>query len=314
MAPMTRKWTVGVDAGGTWLRVLAADGRGRRRVMRKPASHDLPAALRGVWRRWRLGRADVSHLVVATRGVWTASERRAAAVRLRGLARRVTVLSDAEAGHLGALGGRSGLLVLAGTGSIVLGRGARGRWVRAGGLGPLFGDGGSAFALGRDWLAAAHPSRARRLAQAPRAAALIAALAPRVLKLARRGRGPARVAVTRGASALALFMRAAARDAGLRPPIRVSWAGRLLEDRAYRSRVWRAARGLGLRIAPVEPLESALEAAARLARVRDGRRRPAVRVERRPAADARRGLSRSRRGALIGGLPASATRSTLRDR
>src|SRR6266508_4232423 len=219
------------------------------------------------WMPGQNGRHD-AQLVVATRGVWTGSERRAAAGRLRGLARRVTVISDAEAAHLGALGGRPGLLVLAGTGSIVLGRGANGRWVRAGGLGPLFGDGGSAFALGRDWLAAAHPSRARRLAQAPAAPALIAALAPRVLTLARRGRGPARLAVTRGAFALALFMRAAAGAARLSPPISVSWAGSLLENRAYRGRVWRMARGLGLRIAPVAPRESALEAAARLAHSR----------------------------------------------
>jgi hypothetical protein len=266
MAVMTRNWTVGVDAGGTWLRVLAADGRGRRRVMRRPASQDLSAALGAVWRRWRLRRARVAHLVVATRGVWTGSECRAAAATLRDLARRVTVLSDAEAAHLGALSGRPGLLVLAGTGSIVLGRGARGRWVRAGGLGPLFGDGGSAFALGRDWLAAAHPSRARQLARDPHAVARIAALAPRVLGLARRGRGPARLAVTRGAFALALTMLAAAEAARLSPPISVSWAGRLLEDRAYRARVWRLARGLGLVIAPVAPSVSALEAAARLAR------------------------------------------------
>jgi N-acetylglucosamine kinase-like BadF-type ATPase len=268
MAAMTRNWTVGVDAGGTWLRVLAADGSGRRRVMRRPAARDLRAALGAIWRRWRLGRARVAHLVVATRGVWTASERRAAAASLRSLARRVTVLSDAEAAHLGALGGRPGLLVLAGTGSIVLGRGARGRWVRAGGFGPLFGDAGSAFALGRDWLAAAHPSRARRFAQSPNAVALVAAFAPRVLKLARRGRGPARLAVTRGAFALALTMHAAAREARLSSPISVSWAGSLLEDRGYRSQVWRMARGLGLGIAPVAPRESALEAAARLARGR----------------------------------------------
>ncbi len=268
MAAMTRNWTVGVDAGGTWLRVLAADGLGRRQIMRRPASRDLPAALGAIWQRWRLGRAGVAHLVVATRGVWTAPERHATAASLRDLARRVTVLSDAEAAHLGALGGRPGLLVLAGTGSIVLGRSARGLWVRAGGLGPLFGDGGSSFAIGRDWLAAAHPSRARRLSRDPHAVARIAALAPRVLGLARRGRGPARLAVTRSAFALALSMRAAAGEARLSSPISVSWAGSLLEDRAYRSQVWRMARGLGLRIAPVAPRESALEAAARLARSR----------------------------------------------
>jgi len=269
MAAMARTWTVGVDAGGTWLRVLGIDASGRRRVMRRPAAHDLRAALAATWRRWRLGSARVAHLVVATRGVWTASERRAVVARLRSLARRVTVLSDAEAAHLGALGRRPGLLVLAGTGSIVLGRGPSGRWVRAGGLGPLFGDAGSAFALGRDWLAVAHPARARRLARAPRAVALIAALAPRVLRLARRGPGPARVAVTRGALELALAMCVAARDARLSSPVRVSWAGTLLGNRAYRLAVWRAARHLGLGIAPTAPRESALEAAARLARGRD---------------------------------------------
>src|ERR1700693_5955888 len=130
------------------------------------------------------------------------------------------------------------------------------------------GAAGSAFALGRDWLAAAHPARARRLAQVPNAVALVAALAPRVLKLARRGRGPARLAVTRGAFALALTMRAAAREARLSSPIIVSWAGTLLEDHAYRLEVWRKARGLGLRITPAAPSESALEAASRLARTR----------------------------------------------
>jgi len=268
MAAMTRNWTVAVDAGGTWLRVLAENSRGGRRILRRPASDDLPAALRAVWRRWRLGRAEVARLVVATRGVWTAQERRAAAARLRGLARRVTVISDAEAAHPGALAGRPGLLVLAGTGSIVLGRGAAGRWGRAGGLGSLFGDGGSAFALGRDWLAAAHPARARRLARAPGAVARIAVLAPRVLRLARRGHGPARLAVIRGAHALAVFMSAVAKEARLSPPVRVGWAGSLLDDPAYRARVWRMARGLGLRIAPVARRESALEAAARLARRR----------------------------------------------
>jgi hypothetical protein len=98
--------------------------------------------------------------------------------------------------------------------------------------------------------------------------ARVAALAPRVLTLARRGRGPARLAVTRGAFALAALMGAAAKEARLSPPVSVAWAGSLLEDRAYRGRVWRMARGLGLRIAPVAPRESALEAAARIARRR----------------------------------------------
>ena len=233
--------------------------------MRTRAGDDLATALQAVWRRRRLRPGEVAHLVVATRGVWTRPERRAAARRLRGLARRVSVLSDVEAAYRGAIGAGAGLLVLAGTGSIVLARSTDGRWIRAGGLGPLFGDGGSAFALGRDWLAAADPARARRLARAPDAVPRIAALAPRVLRLARRGNVPARLSLARGTLALATGMRGAADAARLPEPIPVTWAGSLLEDRAYREKLWQAARRLGMRIAPAAPRASALEAVAALA-------------------------------------------------
>src|SRR5215467_6412954 len=143
MPVMAHTWTVGVDAGGTWLRVLAQDGDGRRWMVKGRATLDVATALRVLWRRKRLRAVNVKHLVVATRGVWTATERRAAVRRLGGFARRVHVLSDVEAAYRGAIGERAGLLVLAGTGSIVLARSESGRWVRAGGLGPLFGDGGS---------------------------------------------------------------------------------------------------------------------------------------------------------------------------
>ena len=265
MPAMARTWTVGVDAGGTWLRVLAENGAGQRWTVTSRATRDIAASLRALWRRRRLRAPSVEHLVVATRGVWTPSERRAAVRRLGGLARRVHVLSDVEAAYRGAIGERAGLLVLAGTGSIVLARSESGRWVRAGGLGPLFGDGGSAFALGRDWLAATDPMRARRLAVSPDAVARIAALAPRVLRLARQGDGAARQVVARGSLALALGIRAAVRSAALESPVTVSWAGGLLEDRAYRALTWRTTRGLGLDIAPVAPRRSALEAAAELA-------------------------------------------------
>jgi N-acetylglucosamine kinase-like BadF-type ATPase len=244
---------------------MATDDGGRRWTTKQRASGDLSPALRAIWRRRRLRPAHVAHLVLGARGVWTATERRTIVGQLNGLGRRISVLSDVEAAYHGAIGDRAGLLVLAGTGSIVLARSASGSFFRAGGLGPLFGDGGSAFALGRDWLAAVHPLVARRLARAPNAVARIAALAPRVLRRARRGNGPARLAVDRGSLALALGMRAASSSARLKGPIVVSWAGSLLEDRAYRAQVWRTARKLGLTLTPIAPRASALEAAALLA-------------------------------------------------
>ena len=255
-----------MDAGGTWLRACAEDDRGRRWTTRTRAGPDLDVSLRELWRRRRLSRANVAHVVVAARGVWTLPERRATARQLRGLGRRITVLSDVEAAYRGAIGDSAGLLVLAGTGSIMLARTPRGRWLRAGGLGPLFGDGGSAFALGRDWLAAADPKRARQLARAPDAVARIAALAPRVLRLASRGNGPARLSLARGTLALAVGMRDVAAAAHLPAPLPVSWAGGLLENRVYREGLWRTARRLGLRIAPGAPRASALEATLALAK------------------------------------------------
>jgi len=270
MAAMARTWTVGVDAGGTWVRALATDDRGQRRRarVRATASDELEITLEKIWRRWHMRGAEVARLVVASRGVWTPAERRRAARGLRRLARRVLVISDAEAAYLGALGSGPGVLVLSGTGSIVLGRDARGRWIRRGGLGPLFHDAGSAFSLGLTWLGHGDEGRARRFARAPDAVVRIAALGPRVIHLARRGNVTARLVVGAEAAALA---RSFARVAGalrLEEKTAVSWAGSLMGDDYFRAQVWRWARRQGLRITPRAPRESALDAAARLAATR----------------------------------------------
>lgn len=262
---------VGVDLGGTWVRVVALDGRGRRRQIKRPAPRlaELPQWLRRLWRRWGFAPAEVGALVVASRGVWTRAERRLQARRLRGLARRVRVISDVEAAYRGALGERPGVLVLAGTGSIALGRDAGGRWRRAGGLGPLLGDEGSAFWIGREWLRAVARRQglghARRAGRSPDAVARIAALAPSVLSRARRGDRAARLIVATAQHALAQLLLWVARDLGLRQPVAVSWAGSLLGDARFRAGVWRAARRRGLPVALARPGQDPALAAAHYA-------------------------------------------------
>src|SRR5258708_26276570 len=110
-----------VDLGGTWVRVVAS-GPGRR-VFRAPTPGvaGLPAVLDRLWRRWQLSRRDVAALGVASRGIWTAGERRALARRLRRFAPRVVVISDVEAAYPGALGAPAGVPLLPGTGSVALG-------------------------------------------------------------------------------------------------------------------------------------------------------------------------------------------------
>jgi N-acetylglucosamine kinase-like BadF-type ATPase len=270
--------TVGVDVGGTWVRVVAGAGERRIRVV-TPASAvaELGKFLRTLWRRHGWTRRDVAALVVASRGIWTASERARQARRLRGLAGRVVVLSDAQAALLGALGTEPGLLVLAGTGSIVVGRSRNGRWARAGGLGPLLGDEGSGFWLGRQWLRLTTQGEdvmpARRLVRAPDAVARIAALAPVVLRRARRGDRRARAIVAAAHTHLAAFAVSVARQLGLRAPVAVSWAGSLMGDDAFRAGVRRALSRAGLSARWTAPAEEPVAAAARLAARLSRRRR-----------------------------------------
>jgi N-acetylglucosamine kinase-like BadF-type ATPase len=229
---------VGVDLGGTWARVVALqDGRARRSVRRATPVSELGKVLPRLLRRQR---SPIGALVVAARGVWTPAERRALARRLGGAATRVTVISDAEAALLGALGDRPGVLVVAGTGSIALGRDRRGRLARAGGLGPLVGDEGSAFWLGREWLRLGPDAAARRLARRPDAVARIAALAPRVLARARRGDRRARAITAAGQRHLAALVAEVAGRLRLARPVLVSWAGGLLDDPWFRAGVRRA--------------------------------------------------------------------------
>jgi len=264
-------WAIGCDLGGTTLRVLARDPTGRRRRLRAPAVPlaALPARLRAALRGWAIRPDEVGALVVASRGVWTPAERRAATARLRGLGRRVRVLSDVEAARDGALGDRPGILLLAGTGSIALGRDRRGKLGRAGGLGPLLGDEGSAFWIGRAWLPIARRGAGalalRRLALRPDAVARVAALAPATVRAARRGHPIAQAIVVGAHVALAELVADLAGRLRLRPPVPVSWAGGLLEDPRFRAGVWLAARNAGLRLAPTPPRGTALDAALRLA-------------------------------------------------
>jgi N-acetylglucosamine kinase-like BadF-type ATPase len=266
---------VGVDLGGTWVRVVVLrNGRAQRRVRRATALPELGRFLRNV-----VGRAAITSLVVAARGVWTERERATARRHLRGLAPRVEVISDVEAALLGALDGRPGLLVLAGTGSIILGRDGEGRVARAGGLGPLIGDEGSAFWLGREWLRLTPKVAgiARALARQPDAVARVAAFAPLVLRRARRGDPRARAIAAAGQEHLAALAGGVVRTLQLPSPVRVSWSGGVAGNAWYRTGLRRAlARRFDCRWqAPVtDPATAAARLATRLAGERPRSRTP----------------------------------------
>jgi N-acetylglucosamine kinase-like BadF-type ATPase len=192
-------------------------------------------------------------------------------------------MPDAQAAALGALDGRPGLLVLSGTGSIVVGHDGRGRWARAGGFGPFLGDEGSAFWLAREWLRATTGpgdfGKIRRLAHAAQPTAAIAARAPAVVGRARRGDRVAARIVRDGQRGLAACAVDLARRLRLPAPVAMSWAGSVMGDAWFRAGVARAVARAGIRARWMAPAFEPLVAAARLAEALAGRHpRPPARA------------------------------------
>jgi N-acetylglucosamine kinase-like BadF-type ATPase len=298
---------IGVDAGGTSIRLAWAESNGDIAI-RTAASvpvRDLGNFLRKVWNTSGWVRRRPRALVVASRGVWTTRERRMLAREIARLADRVVVIADAQAALLGALGDRPGVLVLSGTGSIVVGRDGRGRWARAGGLGPLLGDEGSGFWLGRQWLRAmaegGTPESALKFVRLAEPVARIAALAPSVLRRAQRGDRRARTIVTEAGRQLARQTIAVSRRLGLRRPVAVSWAGSVMDHPVLRRAVARALDQAGVRAVWCLPAEAPIVAAVRLAtRLAASRSSAHVTTPPTRAAFHRRGPARRRPGRAAG--------------
>ena len=69
------------------------------------------------------------------------------------LANKNFVVHDSVIAIYGATGGNKGIIVIAGTGSVAAGLDDEGNYVRVGGWGPLLGDEGSAYMIGKEALA-----------------------------------------------------------------------------------------------------------------------------------------------------------------
>ena len=271
-----------MDLGATWLRAVAVDGTGRviapstareelhrargtgRKVARerrpRPAPGQLPSTLRRLLRRWKL-RADV--LTVGAAGVGDARARDAMRRTLSALAPRVIVLTDLETAWLAALGGRAGILILAGTGSCAYGRDACGHVARAGGEGPLLGDDGSAFWIGKQWVKTLPAHRILKLAHHPEVIRVTAALARTVLKR-RASDKTARGILREAHRALVSKVESVAGRLHFRGPIPLSWHGGLFRSPAFRKDFLRLLRRSRRSWSPIQPQARAEDAAALL--------------------------------------------------
>ena len=153
------EWAIGVDGGGTHTRATIVDATGVVRGVRMGGGGNFQSIgatglqdLLGQLLPPLLALAEPNEvsLCLALAGVGRETEQRqiAAMVKCGGWTGRVRVESDARAALEGAHAGAPGLIVIAGTGSMVLGRNDRDKMLRAGGWGPLLGDEGSGYSMG----------------------------------------------------------------------------------------------------------------------------------------------------------------------
>lgn len=296
---------IGVDAGASHTTAAVADGNGTVLVRAEGAPGAVrPGGAEGAAERIvdtcrdalvkaeRPVRGDV--LVVGAAGTGREAERLALhdaleATRLFG---RVSVVHDGVIALQSAFGGGSGVVLLAGTGSIGWARLPGGETVRVGGLGAVLGDQGSGHDLGRGALRAAglaldgmgpRTVLAERLLRRLHLAALdelvawtaaagvptIAALAADVLEASAEGDAVATALVESGADALARHVTAVAARFPAQAPVPVALGGGLLaRSDDYRQRV--VARTLAevpraaVRPAPVDAVLGAVHLARTL--------------------------------------------------
>lgn len=250
---------LGVDLGATWLRACLAEGARAlwSERVRATAWRDAPAALRGVLKRHGLRRVD--RLTFGGTRLGGKEGRAALSALLKPLAARVTVVPDFEIAHRAAFGAGPGVLLVASTGSIAYARGADGKSRRAGGLGPLLGDEGSGFWLGKT---ASRDPRLRRelklpapldLAHAGDPVRATAALAPKILR-ARSAR--ARRLREDAADHLAALAAEAVGGLILPRPVPLALHGSLFKDTGLKKAVLRRLGRVAL-VAPRVPAERA---------------------------------------------------------
>ena len=280
---------LGLDGGGTKTEIALADRSGR--VERRVGPGLDPMA--GPEWEGRLAAmvAGVGEVQAAVLGLPYFSEVAEISARQEAVARRLLgpmarVRNDVDVAFEGAMGGRDGVLILSGTGSMAWARGARGT-ARAGGFGDAFGDEGSAHWIGCQALnlVSRHLDGRRRAAGFARAilAALgigggdliawtygrgaaradVAQVALAVAALAAAGNVEAIAILRRAARELAALGRAAGAAAGV-GAMRWSYAGGVLGNASVRNMV---ADALGCEpVAPVlPPVGGAVLAAARAA-------------------------------------------------
>ena len=157
---------IGIDGGQSSTTALIGDETGRVLGIGRAGPSNHAAAGEGR-RKFTAAITDSLSQAVSSAGINAAPSFEAACLGLSGgpddketlakemiRAQRYLITHDAHIALAGATGGGPGIIVIAGTGSMVFGRNAAGVTARAGGWGYVFGDEGGAFDLVRQALRA----------------------------------------------------------------------------------------------------------------------------------------------------------------
>jgi N-acetylglucosamine kinase-like BadF-type ATPase len=164
---------IGVDGGGTktlaWLASLIDDGSGTilgrglagpgnpRAVGFDAAQANIDAAIAAAFADAKVPRTSVAAACIGLAGAGRAIEQGQikAWAQVLGIAAKIRVTDDAEPILAAGCEGNCGIALIAGTGSLCLGRNAAGETARCGGWGHLLGDEGSGYAIALAGLRAA---------------------------------------------------------------------------------------------------------------------------------------------------------------
>jgi N-acetylglucosamine kinase len=156
---------LGIDAGGTKTVCLLADDSGAVQASSRGPGANLQTAgelevekiLHQVMEEALGDRGRPAAVCLGIAGVDRDDDARVVTAIMRRISpgSRLLVVNDALIALVAGAGDSSGIVIVAGTGSITYGRNARGLAARAGGWGHVIGDEGSGYWIGRQALAAA---------------------------------------------------------------------------------------------------------------------------------------------------------------
>lgn len=259
---------VGIDRGGTSVRFLAFDSRGKqicRAVAPSPSIEKFPALIIKILDKWKApGKLS---LVIATKGAWTHSWKKS--FLKKALAKRaaeIEVISDMEAAHTGALGGKPGVIIISGTGSAAFAIDPLGEMAKAGGKGPEKGDEGSGYWIASKYLGA----KGKKPLFNPGKTGQTAAYAKTVIEKAREGDPAAAAVVNLAHIHLCTLILDLIKRLFLKPPVAISWGGSVMENDFFRDGVRKMLETFygKEKFRLTAPLMSPVEAAARLALVK----------------------------------------------